>query len=168
GRGEPTKRWREGRTMGVHLSMGVTMATLFRDDGLCITDDWIRARPGTFAISEVRTAWVTRRQVGRGSRVLTAVLGIVAVLAVIGTAGLTGWLTHNWWWILAAPVIFFLAAAIGLLDPVAIYLEKRHHELWITTNTTAVRLWKHNSVEVNKALRAIHRACERHRERYEV
>ena len=61
-----------------------------------------------------------------------------------------------------------LLASIGLFDPVAIYLEKRHHELWITTGTVSVLLWKANKVEVNKALRHIQRARERHREAYEV
>jgi hypothetical protein len=70
--------------------------------------------------------------------------------------------------VLAAPVLFFVAAGIGLLDPVAIYLEKRHHELWIATDTVSVRLWKANAIEANKAMRAIHRARERHREQYEV
>jgi MFS family permease len=144
------------------------MAMLFRADGLSVTDDWIKAAAGTFAIADVRTAWVTRRQVGRRGRLLTATLSLAAALVVIGGAGLTGWLTRNWLWVLAAPLIFFVAAGIGLLDPIAIYLEKRHHELWIATDAVAVRLWKHNSVEVNKALRAIQRAHEHRRDQFEV
>jgi hypothetical protein len=81
---------------------------------------------------------------------------------------MSGWLTRNWLWLLASPIIFFAAASIGLFDPVAIYLEKRHHELWIATDTTAIRLWKANRIEVSKALRQIQRARERHREQYEV
>ena len=80
----------------------------------------------------------------------------------------TGWLKGHWLWILAAPVLFFAAAAIGLLDPVAIYLEKRHHELWIVTDTVAVNIWRANRIEVHKALRAIQRARERAREQNEV
>lgn len=99
---------------------------------------------------------------------MTATLGAGALLIVIGGAGATGWLTRNWVWIMAAPAFFFVAAGIGLLDPIAIYLEKRHHELWIATDSIAVRVWKHNAVEVNKALRAIKRARERHLEQYEV
>jgi hypothetical protein len=144
------------------------MTLLFHTEGLQVTDDWIRSTSGTFAIPDVRNAWVTRRQIGRGSRFLTAGLGLAAGLILIGVAGASGWLTRNWVWLLGAPVAFFVAAGIGLLDPVAIYLEKRHHELWIATDTVAVRLWKHNSVEVNKALRSIQRARERHREQYEV
>jgi hypothetical protein len=144
------------------------MAILFRADELQVTEDWIRAPSGTFPIRDVRSAWVTRRQIGRGSRLMTAALGAGALLIVIGGAGATGWLTRNWIWIVAAPAFFFVAAAIGLLDPIAIYLEKRHHELWIATDSVAVRVWKQNSVEVNKALRAIQRARERHREQYEV
>ena len=81
---------------------------------------------------------------------------------------MSGWLTRNWVWLLASPVFFFVAAAIGLLDPIAIYLEKRHHELWITTGTVSVLLWKANQVEVRKALRQIQRARERRRDAYEV
>jgi hypothetical protein len=147
---------------------GWHMALFFREDGLQVSDDWIRARSGSFAIRDIRRVWVTRRQLARGSRLLTTALGAGLVLVAIGGAGTAGWLTRYWMWLLAAPVVLFLAAAIGLLDPVAIYLEKRHHELWIATDTMAVQIWKHNSVEVNKALRAIERACERHREQYEV
>ena len=144
------------------------MATLFRADGLHVTEDWIRADGGTFPIAAVTQAWVTRRQIGRGSRLMTATIGFAALLILIGGAGATGWLTRNWEWILAAPVLFFVAASIGLLDPVALYLERRHHELWITTDTHSINVWKHNKIEVNKALRAIQRARERHHEQYEV
>ena len=147
---------------------GVGMAVWFREEGLQVTDDWIRSHAGAFAIRDVRRVWVTRRQISRGSRLMTAALGAGVVLVVIGGAGATGWLTRNWVWLLAAPAVFFLAASIGLFDPVAIYLEKRHHQLWIATDTTAAPIWKHNNVEVNKALRAIERARERHREQYEV
>lgn len=144
------------------------MAMLFRSDSLQVTDDWVRSSAGTFAIRDVRSAWVTRRQVTRGGRLLTAGLGIGAMLVLIGGAGVSGLLTRYWMWLLAAPALFFIAAWIGLLDPVAVYLEKRHHELWIATDAVAVRVWKANSVEANKALRQIQRARERHREQYEV
>jgi hypothetical protein len=144
------------------------MARRFSEQGLQITDDWIRTPRGTYAIADVREAWVTRRQITRGSRLLTAGLGAGFVLVLIGGAGMSGWLTRNWLWLLASPIIFFAAASIGLFDPVAIYLEKRHHELWIATDTTAIRLWKANRIEVSKALRQIQRARERHREQYEV
>lgn len=144
------------------------MALLFRSDQLHITDEWIRSSAGTFAIRDVRNAWVTRKQIGRGSRLVTGLLGVAALLIVIGGAGASGWLAHNWMWLLATPVLFFVAAGIGLLDPVAIYLEKRHHELWIATDSVSVRLYKANAIEANKALRAIQRARERHREQYEV
>ncbi len=159
--------WPHNGSSGL-ASIGVSMAILFQSDQLQVTDDWIRTPHNQFAVRDVRNAWVTRRQVGRGSRMATSALGLAAVLVLIGAAGLSGWLLDNWMWLLAAPVIFFGAAFIGLLDPVAIYLEKRHHELWIQTDAVAVRIWKQNSVEVNKALRAIQRARERHREQYEV
>lgn len=144
------------------------MALLFRSDQLYITNDWIRSSAGTFAIRDIRNAWVTRKQIGRGSRLVTGLLGVAALLIIIGGAGASGWLVHNWMWLLATPVLFFVAAGIGLLDPVAIYLEKRHHELWVATDTVSVLIWKANAIEANKALRAIQRARERHREQYEV
>ena len=144
------------------------MAVLFHSTGLQVTDDWIRSEAGAFAMRDVRRAWVTRKQLGRGSRLLTAGLGFAALLVLVAGVGASGWLNRNWMWIMAAPVLFFAAAAIGLLDPVAIYLEKRHHELWITTDTVAVQIWRHNRVEVHKALRAIQRARERAREQNEV
>jgi hypothetical protein len=144
------------------------MATLFREDGLQVTEEWIRSVPGTFAISDVRSAWAARKQIGRGSRLLSALLGIAAVVALIGGAGASGWLIEHWEYLLAAPVVFFVAAWIGLLDPIAIYLEKRHHDLWIATDRGAVRIWRNNSVEVNKALRAIQRAQERLHEQHEL
>ena len=138
------------------------MSTHFDADGLRVTSEWIHSPAGAIRISDVRRAWVTRRQVGRGGRALTAIAGSAVILAVLGGAGLGGWLVHNWLWILAAPLIFLVIATVGLLDPVAIYLEKRHHELWIATETVAIRIYKANSVEANKALRAIERAVERH------
>jgi len=149
-------------------SIEVSMATWFNEPGLQITDEWIRANSGTFKVNEVRRAWVTRRQLARGSRWTTALVGFAALLVVLGGAGATGWLGRNWMWILAAPLLFFVAAGIGLLDPLAIYLEKRHHELWIATDLGEVQVWKHNSIEVHKALRAIQRAGERNHEQYGV
>jgi hypothetical protein len=143
------------------------MALLFSSDQLQVSQEWIRSSEGTFAISDVRAAWVTRRQIGRGSRMITGLLGVMALLVIL--SGTTSeWLKSHWIWLAAAPVMFFAAAGIGLLDPVAIYLEKRHHELWITTDRVSVRLYKANAIEANKALRAIQRARERHREQYEV
>jgi hypothetical protein len=144
------------------------MAVLFHSSGLQVTDNWIRTDAGAFAVRDVRRAWVTRRQLGRGSRLLTAGLGFTGLLVLIGGVGVSGWLNRNWIWILAAPVLFFAAATVGLLDPIAIYLEKRHHELWIATDAVAVQIWRHNRVEVHKALRAIQRARERAREQNEV
>lgn len=132
------------------VSIGVTMGVLYERPGIRITDEWLRCQVGTYAIRDLRSAWVTRRQVTRGSRLLTAGLGVGALLVLIGGAGLSGWLTRNWTWLLFSPVLFFVAASIGLLDPVAIYLEKRHHELWIQTDTQAVRVWKANKIEVTR------------------
>jgi Family of unknown function (DUF6232) len=137
------------------------MTLLFRDDELMVTDEWIRTSTATFAIAEVRRAWVGRGRVGAGGRALTGGAVAGALLVVIGAVGASGWLTRNWGWLLVAPALFFVAGSIGLFDPVAIYLEKRHHELWIATDTVAVRVYRANRVEANKALRAIQRANER-------
>lgn len=137
---------------------------LFEADDLIVSDDWIRTPIGTWAISEVRAVWVTRRHAARGSRWLTAGLAAGAMLILVGGAGLLGWLAQGWPWLLLAPAVLLLAGSVGLLDPVAIYLEKRHHELWISTGTQSVRVWKANKVEAGKALRQIQRAQERHRE----
>ncbi len=142
------------------------MALLFRNDELQITTDWIRCAAGSFSIRTVASAWVVRRHAERGSRALTAGLGTAALVIVIGGAGLSGHLDRVWRWLIAAPLIFLAVAWVGLLDPLAIYLEKRRHELWITVNGTDVCLWKANLVEANKALRAIQRAREQFREEW--
>jgi hypothetical protein len=137
------------------------MVRLYDHDGLVVTDDWILTPTARYRISDVQDAWVTRRQVTRGSRWFTYGLSAGAMLVLLGAAGLTGWLTRNWLWLLATPVILLVAGTIGLLDPVAIYLEKRHHELWITTNDGSARVWKANAVEAGKAMRQINRARQR-------
>ncbi|MGE5826779.1 MAG: DUF6232 family protein [Micromonosporaceae bacterium] len=143
------------------------MSMLFRARELQISDDWIRGVPGTFAIRDIRSAWVTRRARGRARRRTTIATAVALGLITIGWAGASGWLTRNWSYLLYGLLLLPVAASIGFLDPVAIWLEKRHHELWIATDAVVVLLWRHNRVEVNKALRAINRACERHRERLE-
>jgi hypothetical protein len=135
---------------------------LFDEAGLVVSDRWIHSPAGRYAIADVRDIWVTRRRAARGSRWMTAGLGAGAVLVLMGGAGMAGWLTSNLLWlVLAAPALFIVAGTVGLLDPLAIYLEKRHHELWITTGTGDVRLWKANAVEARKALRQIQRARQR-------
>jgi hypothetical protein len=137
------------------------MVRLYDHDGLVVTDDWIRTPTEQYRISDVQDAWVTRRQVTHGSRWFSYGLGAGAMLVLLGAAGLTGWLTRNWLWLLATPVLLLAAGTIGLLDPIAIYLEKRRHELWITTRAGSVRVWRANGVEVGKALRQINRARQR-------
>lgn len=144
------------------------MARLYDHGGLVVTDDWILTPTARYKISDVRDAWVTRRQPTGGGRWLTYGLGAAAMLVLLSAAGLTGWLTRNWLWLLAAPVIFLVAGAIGLLDPIAIYLEKRHHQLWITTGAGSVQVWKANAVEVGKALRQINRARQRFFDAYDL
>ena len=146
---------------GAGALIGVIMVRLYDHDGLVVTEGWIQTPTARYAIADIRNAWATRRQVGRGGRWFTYGLGTGALLILLASAGLTGWFTRNWLWLLATPVIVLAAGAIGLLDPVAIYLEKRHHELWITTDGGSVRVWKANAVEVGKALRQSNRARQR-------
>jgi hypothetical protein len=143
------------------------MARLYDHDGLIVTDEWVRTPTASYPISAIRDAWTTRRQVTSSSRWFAAGLSAGALLVVIGVAGASGWLTRNWAWLLATPVAFLAAGTVGLLDPVAIYLEKRRHELWITVDAGSMLLFKANGVEVGKALRQIQRARERHREAYD-
>ena len=140
------------------------MTTYFRNDELLVTDEVIRSRSGTFTIAEVRQVWVGRGSAHRGARLLAGAAGAGVLLVVIAAVGASGWLARNWVWLFILPVLFFVAGSIGLFDPVAIYLEKRHHELWIATDAVAVCVYKANLVEANKAARAIQRANERRRE----
>src|SRR5690242_14096672 len=98
----------------------------FEDAGLVVSDDWIRTPAGSWAVAEVGDVWVTRRHAARGSRWLTASLAAGALLVLVGGAGLLGWLARGWPWLLLAPAVLLLAGSVGLLDPIAIYLEKRH------------------------------------------
>ena len=113
-------------------------------------------------IGDVRRVWVTRRTATRGSRLITAALGLALIGVVPGGAAFTGWLSKNWIWLLTTPLVFLIIAWVGLLDPLAIYLEKRYHELWVATDTVAMHVYRANSVEAHKARRAIERAIERH------
>ena len=110
---------------------------------------------------------MTRRRLGRGSRLITA----RPRHRPPAGRDRRRWArpdgcNRNWLWILAAPVLFFAAAAIGLLDPVAIYCEKRHHELWIATGTVAPDLAARTGSRSHKAMRPIQRARERDREQH--
>jgi hypothetical protein len=141
--------------------MEVIMTRLFDQRGLQVSEEWIQTPTGLYGMADVHHAWVTRRRANRGSRWLTIGLAAGAVLVLAGGAGLTGWLIRHWLWLLAAPLLVLGLGSIGLLDPIAIYLEKRHHELWITTGTGDVLLWRANAVEARKALRQIQRARQR-------
>lgn len=135
------------------------MVRLYDHRGLVVTEEWIRTPTGQYRITDVLDAWMTRP--GGGARWFAYGLGTGVAIILLTAAGLTGWLTRNWLWLLAAPVILLAAGAVGLLDPIAIYLEKRHHELWITTPSGSVRVLTANAVEVGKALRQINRARQR-------
>jgi hypothetical protein len=142
---------------------------LFAAADLVISDEWIRTPTGVWAVADVRDVWITRRgQAGRGSRWLTAGLAAGGLTALLGSAGLLGWLARGWPWLLLAPAVLLVAGSVGLLDPLAVYLEKRHHELWISTADATVLVWKANRVEAGKALRQIQRAQERHRESFDA
>jgi hypothetical protein len=141
------------------VNWSTLMVRLYDHDGLVVTDDWIRTPTGQYKITDVLSLWMTRPGVGRRWFTYGLTAGVTIVL--LAGAGLTGWLTRNWLWLLATPVILLGAGAVGLLDPVAIYLEKRPHELWIMTPTGAVRVFRANAVEVGKAMRQINRARQR-------
>jgi hypothetical protein len=143
------------------------MAVLFRERDLQVTDDWIRSSSGNIPIREVRSVWVQLPRATRGRRFGTMIVLVGLVLLLFVWAWSSGWLSKNAVMIPGFLVLFVIAAWGGLLDPVAVYMEKRRHELWISTDAYSVKIWANNNVEVNKAVRAIQRAQERLRDAQE-
>jgi Family of unknown function (DUF6232) len=143
------------------------MAVHFRERDLQVTDDWIRSSSGNIPIRELRSVWVQLPRATRGRRFGTMIVLVGLVLLLFAWAWGSGWLTHNAVMIPGFLVLFVIAAWGGLLDPVAVYMEKRRHELWVSTDAYSVKIWANNNVEVNKAVRAIQRAQERLRDAQE-
>ena len=143
------------------------MAVLFRERDLQVTDDWIRTNAGKIPIRAVRSVWVQLPRATRGRRFGTMLVLVGLVLLLFAWAWSSGWLSKNAVMIPGFLVLFVIAAWGGLLDPVAVWLEKRRHELWVSTNAYSVKVWANNNVEVNKAVRAIQRAQERLRDAQE-
>jgi hypothetical protein len=142
------------------------MAILFNEGELVVTDERIRTPGRDYPISRVSRVWCALPESSRGMRlmVIGTLVGIVLAVGIYLTT--VGWLREH---LVAVPFILTLVCVLlaflgwaGILDPLAVYLEKRRHELWIETDGVAVMLWSNNKVEVNKALRAIGRARERH------
>ena len=140
------------------------MAILFNERDLLVTDECVRTPRREYPIPRVRRAWVSLPESTRGLRLVVTALLVGVVVAAATWALTTGWLADHW---VAVP-LFIIAAAVagwaGFLDPLAVYLEKRRHDLWLDVDGVAVRVWSDNKVEVNKAVRAIDRARERHRD----
>ena len=143
------------------------MAVLFRERGLQVTDDCIYSTAGKIPITEVRLAWTELPRATRGRRFGTVVVLLGLVLLLFLWAWSSGWLSRNAVMIPGFLVLFAIATWGGLLDPIAVWREKRRHELWVSTDAFSVKVWANNSVEVNKAVRAIHRARERMRDAQE-
>jgi|SRR4051812_12055104 hypothetical protein len=142
------------------------MAILFNERELVVTDERIRTPGRDYPISRVSRVWCALPESTRGVRlmVIATLVGVVLAVGIYLTT--VGWLRGH---LIALPFVLTLVCVLvgllgwaGILDPVAVYLEKRRHELWIETDGMAVLLWSNNKVEVNKALRAIGRARERH------
>jgi hypothetical protein len=140
------------------------MAILFNERGLLVTDECVRIPGSEFPISRVRHAWVTLPESTRGLRLVTTGILVACLVPLAAWAIISGWLADHWIALPLAIGFVVVAAWAGLLDPIALYLEKRRHELWIDVDGTHYRVWQNNKVEVNKALRAITRAGERHRD----
>ncbi|GAA1789786.1 hypothetical protein GCM10009682_09860 [Luedemannella flava] len=140
------------------------MAILFHERDLLVTDERVRTPTREYPIYRVRRAWVSLPESTRGLRLIVTAVLVGVVVAVAGWAVASGWLTDHW---VTVP-LFIVAAGIagwaGFLDPLAIYLEKRRHDLYLDVDGVPVRVWSNNKVEVNKAIRAIDRARERHRD----
>ena len=143
------------------------MAVLFRERGLQVTDDWVHSTAGNIPIREVRSVWTELPRATRGRRFGTMIALVGLVLILFAWAWASGWLTRNAVMIPGFLVLFAIATWGGLLDPIAVWREKRHHELWVATNGYSMKVWANNSVEVNKAVRAIQRAQERLRDAQE-
>jgi hypothetical protein len=140
------------------------MATLFHERGLQVTDEWIRSSSGHIPIAEVRSVWVQLPRTTRGRRFGTALTLVGVVLLLFAWAWTSGWLARNAVMLPAFLVLFAIAAWAGALDPIAVWLEKRRHELWVATDAYKAKVFVDNNVEVNKAARAIQRAQERMRD----
>jgi hypothetical protein len=143
------------------------MTVLFREKGLQVTDDWVHSNAGNIPIAEIRSVWNELPRATRGRRFGTMVVLIGLVLLLFAWAVASGWLQRNAISIPGFLVLFAIATWGGLLDPIAVWREKRRHELWVSTDAYSVKVWANNSVEVNKAVRAIQRAQERMRDAQE-
>ncbi|MFC7483177.1 DUF6232 family protein [Luedemannella flava] len=115
-------------------------------------------RPRSGPVAAIREVWVARPP--RPDRRWPAIAGALTLLAAM-VAGLIfrAWLAEYW---LAAllvglAVVAFLFWAVGL-DVLTYHIEHRDHDLWISDGRRRLHIWRHNEVEVNKALRAINRA----------
>jgi len=140
------------------------MAILFNERELLVTEECVRTTTHEYPIRLVRRVWITLPESTRGVRLTVTAVLVGAVVAVAAWALASGWLTDHW---IAVPVLIIAAVVAGwagFLDPLAVYLEKRRHDLWIDVDGMPVRVWSDNKVEVNKAVRAIERARERHRD----
>jgi len=134
--------------------------TLFDAAGLHVTDEWVQAGGNRYPIGEIDRVWAARPP-RRRPRTLALVLLIAAGVAAV--AGLTALVIHNWVLVVVgAPIVVVFILFGGPLDLVTHRLENRPHELLISTRGRVRPVLSDNSVEVNKALRAVMRALEYH------
>lgn len=134
------------------------MRTLFDAGGLQVTEEWVRYGRGRVPVAAIREVWVARPPAP--ARRWPALVALLVALAA-GAAWFIwrDWLTEHWTTVIIATVVLVALFVWGIgLDLLTYHFEHRDHDLWITDGTRRLHIWRHNEVEVNKALRAINRA----------
>ena len=135
------------------------MRTLFDAGGLQVTEEWVRCGRLRIPVTAIRDVWVTRPPAP--ARRWPALVALLVTL-VAGASWLTwrDWLSEHWTTVIIAIVVLvaLFIWTIGL-DLLTYHVEHRDHDLWISDpQGRRFRIYRHNEVEVNKALRAITRA----------
>jgi hypothetical protein len=136
------------------------MRTHFDAGGLQVTDEWVRSGATLVPVSRIRDVWVSRPPAPTRRWPAWAALGASLAVAV---AWFTwhGWLTRHWPVVIILTVVLVALFVWGVgLDLLTYHFEHRDHDLWISDGRRRVRVWRHNEIEVNKAVRAIGRARE--------
>ena len=136
------------------------MRTHFDAGGLQVTDEWVRSGATRVPVSRIRDVWVSRPPAPARRWPAWVCLG-AAVAAAVAWFGWRQWLTEHWLAVIIATVVLVALFVWGVgLDLLTYHFEHRDHDLWISDGRRRVRVWRHNEIEVNKALRAIGRARE--------
>jgi hypothetical protein len=134
------------------------MRTLFDAAGLQVTEEWVRAAGARIPVTRIQDVWVARPP--RATRRWPALVALVVfVLAGVAWFIWRDWFSTHWATLVVGGVAIGALFIWGIgLDLLTYHIEHRDHDLWISDGKRRLRIWRHNEVEVNKALRAINRA----------